>query len=137
MSFWHTKEHWSVEIPVRTNHYICPSLEHDGFVLLTPFEGDIPVDEWESLEYFDWKSGGDTNFAPLASADGELECRDFWDKGKPDKDAIWTSNAEKAPTLKLYVELCASSSFLSGMLISNPGMIDELMDSLVLNKLPR
>lgn len=104
MSFWPTKEHWSVEIPVRTNHYICPSLEHDGFVLLTPFEGDIPVAEWESLEYFDWKSGGDTNFAPLASADGELDCRGFWDKGKTDKDAIWTSNADKAPTLRNYVD---------------------------------
>ena len=40
----------------------------------------------------------------MASADGELECRGFWDKGKPDKDAMWTSNAEKAPTLKRYVE---------------------------------
>ena len=40
----------------------------------------------------------------MASADGELECRGFWDKGKPDKDAIWTSNADLAPTLKRYVE---------------------------------
>jgi hypothetical protein len=76
----------------------------DGFVALTPFDGVIPKEEWESLTYFDWKSGGDTNFAPLASADGELECRGFWDKGKPDKDAIWTSNADKAPTMKSYVE---------------------------------
>src|SRR5213079_1459727 len=29
-------------------------------------------------------------------------------------------------TLKLYVDLCAGSPFLSGLLISNPGMIDEL-----------
>ena len=41
----------------------------------------------------DWKSGGDTNFAPIASADGELDCRGFWDKGKTDKGALWTSNA--------------------------------------------
>ncbi|HEX4147401.1 MAG TPA: glutamate-ammonia-ligase adenylyltransferase, partial [Pirellulales bacterium] len=40
------------------------------------------------------------------------------------------------PTMNLYVELCASSPYLSGILTSNPGMIDELMDSLVLNKLP-
>ena len=52
----------------------------------------------------DWKSGGDTNFAPLASADGELDCRGFWDKGKTDKDALWTSNAAKAPTLRDYVD---------------------------------
>ena len=52
----------------------------------------------------DWKSGGDTNFAPLASADGELDCRGFWDKGKTDKDALWTSNAEIAPTIRTYVD---------------------------------
>ena len=38
------------------------------------------------------------------------------------------------PSLKLYVELCAGSPFLSGLLINNPGMIDELLDSLVLNQ---
>ncbi len=86
MSFWPTKDHWSVELPVRTNHYLCPSMEKDGFVLLTPYAGEIDKKEWESLTYFDWKSGGDTNFAPLASADGELECRGFWDKGKTDKE---------------------------------------------------
>jgi glutamate-ammonia-ligase adenylyltransferase len=52
------------------------------------------------------------------------------------KGVLWELFSFNPPTLKLYVELCASSSFLSGMLISNPGMIDELMDSLVLNKLP-
>ena len=52
----------------------------------------------------DWKSGGDTNFAPLASADGQLDCRGFWDKGKTDKDALWTANADLAPTLRDYVD---------------------------------
>ena len=33
--------------------------------------------------------------------------------------------------LELYVELCAGSPFLSGLLINNPGMVDELLDSLV------
>ena len=64
---------------------------------------EVPEVEWMGLEYMDWKSGGDTNFAPLASADGELDCRGFWDKGKTDKDALWTSNAEIAPTLRDYV----------------------------------
>ena len=104
MSFWPTKEHWSVDIPLRTEHYICPALEATGFVALTPYPGEIPTEEWEGLEYMDWKSGGDTNFAPLASADGTLDCRGFWDKGKTDKDALWTPNAEKAPTLKAYVD---------------------------------
>ena len=75
------------------------ALEKDGFVILRPMEVEIPRNEWESLEYMDWKSGGDTNFAPLASADGELDCRGFWDKGKTDKDALWTSNVAMAPTI--------------------------------------
>src|SRR5262249_8589758 len=52
----------------------------------------------------DWKSGGDTNFAPIASADGELDCRGFWDKGKTDKDALWTSNAALIPSVQTYVD---------------------------------
>src|SRR5206468_2507422 len=38
------------------------------------------------------------------------------------------------PTLKLYVDLCAGSPFLSEILINNPGMIDDLLDTLVLNR---
>jgi hypothetical protein len=64
----------------------------------------VPAPEYEALEYMDWKSGGDTNFAPIASADGELDCRGFWDKGKADKDAIFTSNATTCPTIRDYVE---------------------------------
>ena len=52
------------------------------------------------------------------------------------KGVLWELFSFNPPSMKLYVELCASSPFLSGILISNPGMIDELMDSLVLNKLP-
>ena len=91
-------------IPRRTTHYLASQLEDTGFVKLRDADFEVPRDEWEGLEYMDWKSGGDTNFAPLASADGELDCRGFWDKGKTDKDALWTSNADKAPTLKGYVD---------------------------------
>ena len=52
------------------------------------------------------------------------------------KGVLWELFSFNPPTMKLYVEMCSSSQFLSGILISNPGMIDELMDSLVLNKLP-
>lgn len=38
------------------------------------------------------------------------------------------------PALKLYVDLCAGSPYLSALLINNPGMIDELLDSLVLDR---
>jgi hypothetical protein len=80
-----------------------PILDATGFVQLSPASFEVPPEEFEPLTYLDWKSGGDTNFAPLASADGQLDCRGFWDKGKTDKDALWTSNADLAPTLKRYV----------------------------------
>jgi hypothetical protein len=76
-----------------------------GYVVLRDRQGPaIPEAEWESLVYLDWKSGGDTNFAPLASAKGDLECRGFWDHGKPDKCGIWTTNRAIAPTLAGYVD---------------------------------
>lgn len=52
------------------------------------------------------------------------------------KGVLWELFSFNPPTLNLYVRLCASSPYLSGILTSNPGMIDELMDSLMLDKLP-
>ncbi len=104
MSFWPNQDHWSVQIPLHSEHYRMPVLDQTGYVELTPMPLDVPESEWLSLEYLDWKSGGDTNFAPIASADGELDCRGFWDKGKTDKDALWTSNATIAPTIRRYVD---------------------------------
>ncbi|MGC8460860.1 MAG: hypothetical protein ACP5OR_03325 [Candidatus Dormibacteria bacterium] len=80
-------------------------LEEKGFCILQDYQGTMPdPSEWEGLEYMDWKSGGDTNFAPLASALGEMECHGFWEHGKSDKDGIWTKNIESCPTIKSYVE---------------------------------
>lgn len=80
-------------------------LAEKGYVILRDRPGPmVPAIEWESLTYMDWKSGGDTNFAPLASATGEMDCRGFWDHGKADKDGIWTSNRELAPSMVDYVE---------------------------------
>ena len=53
------------------------------------------------------------------------------------KGALWELFSFNPPSLRLYVELCAYSPYLSDVLTSNPGMIDGLMDSLVLDKLPR
>src|SRR5581483_10732674 len=50
------------------------------------------------------------------------------------KGVLWELFSFNPPSLKLYVDLCAWSPFLSEILISNPGMIDELLDSLVLNQ---
>jgi hypothetical protein len=81
------------------------SLARDGFAVLRDYQGPaISRAEWESLEYLDWKSGGDTNFAPLASATGEMDCRGFWDHGKPDKAGLWTDNRRLAPSLARYAE---------------------------------
>ncbi len=104
MSFWPTAEHWSVEIPLDTSHHRLDVLAETGVVQLRDLPVEIPEHEFMALEYMDWKSGGDTNFAPIASADGELDCRGFWDKGKTDKDAKWTSNAEVAPSIRRYVD---------------------------------
>jgi len=52
------------------------------------------------------------------------------------KGVLWELFRFNPPSMNLYVELCATSPYLSGIVTGNPGMIDELMDSLVLNKLP-
>ena len=104
MSFWPNSEHWSVKIPLETAHSRLDVLAETGVVILKDADFDVPESEYLSLEYMDWKSGGDTNFAPIATADGELDCRGFWDKGKTDKDAVWTSNADVAPSIKNYVD---------------------------------
>jgi hypothetical protein len=76
-----------------------PELAEQGYVVLRRCDLDIPEHEYLSLEYRDWKSGGDTNFAPIASAFGAIECAGFWDHGKPDKGGVWTTNAAVCPTL--------------------------------------
>ncbi|MEA2632618.1 MAG: [glutamine synthetase] adenylyltransferase / [glutamine synthetase]-adenylyl-L-tyrosine, partial [Chloroflexota bacterium] len=50
------------------------------------------------------------------------------------KGILWELFSFNPPTLRLYVDLCASSQFLSEILINNPGMIDDLMDSLVVDR---
>ena len=98
--------HWSTDIPLDTPHPRPAALAERGFVRLRDLTPPIPEDEYLDLEYMDWKSGGDTNFAPIATADGELDCRGFWNKGdeRPDKGARFTSNAQQCPTIKRYVE---------------------------------
>ena len=52
------------------------------------------------------------------------------------KGALWESLSHNPPLLQLYVHLCSWSQFLSEILINNPGMIDELLDTLVMNRQP-
>lgn len=52
------------------------------------------------------------------------------------KAALWELFSANRPSLNLYVTLCAACPYLAGILTSNPGMIDELLDSLLLARLP-
>lgn len=81
------------------SHLKLAALEEKGFVVLRNFGKPVEASEWMQMEYVDWKSGGDTNFAPIASAFGDMECAGFWDHGKADKDGMWTKNSELCPTL--------------------------------------
>ena len=50
------------------------------------------------------------------------------------KAILWELFNFNPPSLRLYVELCATSELLSEVLTTNPGMIDDLMDSLVVDR---
>lgn len=52
------------------------------------------------------------------------------------KGVLWELFSFNPPSLDLTVRLCASSPFLARLLITNPGMIDELLDSLLIERLP-
>lgn len=60
-----------------------------------------------------------------------VSCRSLGGKG-----VLWELFSVHEPSMDLYVRLCGASPYLIGILTSNPGMIDELMDSLMLNRLP-
>jgi hypothetical protein len=98
---WLSTPHWSSDIPLATNHPRVDALTEHGYVVLRDLDEPVPESEYRSLEYMDWKSGGDTNFAPIATADGELDCRGFWKPGdeRPDKGGRFTTNAARCPTL--------------------------------------
>ena len=103
---WLRTPHWSTDIPLDSPHPRLDVLAERGFVVLRDLEPAVPESEYLALEYMDWKSGGDTNFAPIATADGELECRGFWKEGdqRPDKGGRFTSNAALCPTLVAEVQ---------------------------------
>ena len=52
------------------------------------------------------------------------------------KGALWESFNRNPSMLRLYVNLCSWSQFLSEILINNPGMIDELLDTLAQARTP-
>jgi glutamate-ammonia-ligase adenylyltransferase len=50
------------------------------------------------------------------------------------KAILWELFSLNPPSLRLYVELCSTSQLLAETLVNNPGMIDDLIDSLVVDR---
>jgi len=116
------------------SHVKLDVLAEKGFVALRSYAGPaVPPEEWESLEYMNWKSGGDTNFAPIASALGEMECAGFWDHGKPDKDGIWTKNAEICPTLVKWATNVGANFGRVRIIKLNPNTYEDAVRNLHLD----
>jgi hypothetical protein len=83
------------------------AFDETGYVVLDRYDQSQDPQEWLDIEYVDWKSSGDTRFAPIASAYGDMECNGFWNHTPPktDKDGVWVpKNAELAPRLKARAE---------------------------------
>ncbi len=79
-----------------------PVFEQSGYVIVDPYHQESDPREWEGLVFVDWKSSGETRFAPLASAYGDMECDGFWNHTPPktDKDGVWVQeNINIAPIL--------------------------------------
>ena len=52
------------------------------------------------------------------------------------KGVLWELFRYHPPSLHLFVRLCACSDYLTRILRQNPGMVDELTDSLMMEQLP-
>lgn len=114
----------------RRKYVTLPIMEEKGFVALKPHEKPIPPEEYVGLDYMDWKSGGDTNFAPIASALGQMECHGFWEEGKPDKDGIWTDNAKVCPSLVEWTEKVGARYGRVRTILLNPNSEEEAIRNL-------
>ncbi|MDA7979408.1 MAG: bifunctional [glutamate--ammonia ligase]-adenylyl-L-tyrosine phosphorylase/[glutamate--ammonia-ligase] adenylyltransferase [Pirellulales bacterium] len=68
--------------------------------------------------------------------DGTLTNLDRVTNSLGGKATLWELFNANPAAMRLCVELCSISGFLTGVLISQPGMLDELMDSLMLDTLP-
>lgn len=115
------------------DYFHLDSLKENGFCILKDADFDVPDAEFMDMEYKDWKSGGDTNFAPIASALGELECAGFWEHGKPDKGGVWTKNAQVCPTIKSYVESIPSDYGRVRTIMLNPQDYEQALTQIHLD----
>jgi hypothetical protein len=108
-----------------------PILDEKGFLVLANYGGPpIPEEEWKALTYLNWKSGGDTNFAPIASAYGAMECAGFWDHGKADKDGTWTDNSKLCPSLVRWTKSVGANYGRVRVVKLNPSSEEEAIRNL-------
>ena len=68
----------------------------------------------------------DVTLANLSRVSDSLGC----------KGVLWELFHSHQPSLELYVRVCGCSPYLSDLMITNPGMLDELLDSLQLRRHP-
>jgi hypothetical protein len=95
-------EYESTPADVPADYITLPIFDRTGYVVLDSYDQAADPREWEETTFVDWKSSGETRFAPLASAYGDMECDGFWNHtpAKTDKDGVWVpANVEKAPRL--------------------------------------
>ena len=59
----------------KDGYRVLPVMEESGYVVVDSYDQASDPREWEDLVYVDWKSSGDTRFAPLASAYGDIARR--------------------------------------------------------------
>ena len=70
MAFWPNPEHWSVSIPLDTDHWRVPALDESGVVELSPMPVEVPEAEWEALSdeegraYYYSRTTGETSWLP-------------------------------------------------------------------------
>ena len=68
----------------------------------------------------------------------ELTLRNFVSVGSSlgGKGVLWELFSSHKLLMELYTRLCGTSPYLVQILLSNPGMIDDLLDSLMLQRIP-
>lgn len=107
-------------------HVTLPIIDEKGFVLLRPYRGEIPEAEFREIEFMNWKSGGDTRFSPITSANGEMDCNGFWHTdGKHDKDGVWTRVAEHCPTLVEWATRVGANYGRVRVIELNPNTLEQ------------
>ena len=109
------------------------SFRKNGYVVLDMYDQAADPQEWMDIEYVDWKSSGDTRFAPLASAYGDMECNGFWNHtpAKTDKDGVWVdANVAVAPRLKARAEEAGANIGRCRVIELQPNLYGETLYNL-------